>query len=327
VANPGPDNPPIHRAVQAARKAAGFDTAAAAASHFGWSLGRYRSHESGARNIPDDDINLYARSFKVPIKSLRAPDRETITRQLDSAREAAEKPKREIAHRLRCARILRGLKSAIEASRAFGVATPTYLKHENAGNEVKDWLIEFYAAKLSISSDWLLSGRLPTGLGVEIDARIHQVLKDPERFVDFATTPWLRYPDDGEQIALGTGRPAGVVSIPEYRWSHLAEHSGNILEARPHGVIDFPGSPDPGSVKDILSVFSVLVDINDAQLASSSRIFVTQSFWYYGGEAEYLTASGRQLAIVKLNAGDLEKTDDVLGRVIGKMEGLRHTSE
>ena len=314
----GPNTPPIHRALQAARKAAGFDTAAAAASHFGWSVGRYRSHESGARIIPHDDINLYARSFKVPTKSLRAPDRETIKRQLDGAREAAAKPKRAVAHRLRCARILRGLTSAIEASKAFGIATPTYLKHENAGNEVKDWLIGFYAAALSISSEWLSAGILPTGLGAEVDANIHQVMKDPERFVGLVEPrPIFRH--EGEKIALDTGRPPGVVSIPEYRWSHLAEHGDNIVEATPFGVINFPGSPDLGRVKD--GIFSVFVDINnDAQLAPSSRIFVTQSFWDYGAEAEYLTASSRQLAIVKLNADDREKTDGVLGRLIGKLE-------
>ena len=143
-------------------------------------------------------------------------------------------------------------------------------------------------------------------------------MKDPERFVGLVEPrPIFRH--EGEKIALDTGRPPGVVSIPEYRWSHLAEHGDNIVEATPFGVINFPGSPDLGRVKD--GIFSVFVDINnDAQLAPSSRIFVTQSFWDYGAEAEYLTASSRQLAIVKLNADDREKTDGVLGRLIGKLE-------
>jgi hypothetical protein len=312
------DAPPIHRALQAARKAAGFETAAAAASHFGWSLGRYRSHESGTRNIPDDDIRSYAKSFKVSMASLHTPDWKTIDRQLDRAREAAEKPKQAVARRLRCARILRGLASAIEASKAFGIGTPTYLKHENAGNAVNDTLIEFYANELSISRDWLSSGRLPSGLGAEVDGRIHQVLKDPEQFAGFAASSF-RFGHRDEPAALDAGRPAGVVPIPEYRWSDLAECGGDISAATPSGVIQFPKASDQPSWPD--DVISVLLDSANPYARPFSRIFVTRSLASYDDDAEYLAASDRQLAIVRLTASQLLKATGLLGRLVGKLEG------
>lgn len=99
VRTPSRHAPPIHEALQAARKAAGFDTSAAAAAHFGWSVGRYRSHESGARNISDADIAIYAKSFNVSATSIRNPDPEIIDRQLEKARKSAQAPRQEVARR------------------------------------------------------------------------------------------------------------------------------------------------------------------------------------------------------------------------------------
>lgn len=53
--------------LKAARKAAGYETAADAARAFGWNENTYRSHESGIRGVPRQSIVKYARAFKVSV--------------------------------------------------------------------------------------------------------------------------------------------------------------------------------------------------------------------------------------------------------------------
>jgi hypothetical protein len=313
------NRPPIHRALQAARKAAGFETAAAAAAHFDWTVGRYRSHESGARAIPPDDIRRYAQSFGVAMTSLHTPDWGTIERQLEKAREAADKPRMAVARRLRCARILRGLSSAIEASKAFGIATPTYLKHENGENGINAKLIEFYAGQLLIAAEWLSSGLLPSGLGREVDSRIHQVLQHPETFAGIAA-PAFGYGHSGDQAVLNGGRPVGMVQVPEYRWSHLVQRGG-VSAAAPSGVIQFPKAPDQPSWSD--DVFSVLLDTPNRHARPFTRLFVTRSLGSHDRGADYLRASFRDPKIVRLTTNEALEAKDLIGRVIGKLEGPR----
>jgi hypothetical protein len=193
--------------LQAARKAAGFETAAAAAAHFGWSVGRYRSHESGARNIPGEDVRRYAKSFKTPPATLHAPDWDTVDRLLDEARKASEVPRIEIAKRLRCARILRGLPSAAAASKILGIGTPTYLKHENGSNGINDDMAQFYAQEFRISPDWLLSGERPSGLGASVDSRIHSILRNPK------PPYFIRFKKSHRQ----SSRPVGLLGSLQYR--------------------------------------------------------------------------------------------------------------
>jgi Helix-turn-helix domain len=120
----------IHsKALKAARKAAGFPTAAAAAAHFGWSVARYRSHESGIRSFGAEDLKRYAKAFGVKKDQLTFPDQRVISAQLLRTRKRADDQRREVAMRLRVARILRGYQSAICASLDLGIVTPTYLKH------------------------------------------------------------------------------------------------------------------------------------------------------------------------------------------------------
>jgi hypothetical protein len=312
------DFPPVHRALQAARKAAGFETAAAAAAHFRWSVGRYRSHETGARRIPDEDVHVYAKSFKVTLASLRNPDREAISRQLDHARQASEKPRRTVAQRLRAARILRGLASAIEASKALGIGTPTYLKHENGGNGIQNGMIEFYADEYSISRDWLSSGSLPSGLGPELDFQIHDVLKNPEKFVDYAPAKFDRGHWE-ERLRSASGRPGGVIAIPEYRWSAIAEQGGDVQATTPSGVVQLPRSADqPNWPTDIVSV---LLDVATPYARPFSRIFITRSLTPHDvGSTEYLAASNTKMAIVKFSSRDLSKAQGLVGRLVGRLD-------
>ncbi|MEH2560098.1 hypothetical protein V1286_007627 [Bradyrhizobium algeriense] len=310
--------PPIHEALQAARKAAGFDTSAAAAAHFGWSVGRYRSHESGARNIPDADISVYAKSFKVSATSIHSPDPQTIDRQLDKARNSAQAPRQEVARRLRCARILRGLPSAIVASRKMGIKTPTYLKHENGANGISDGLLEEYARELAVSSDWLSTGRLPSGLGADLDSRIHQVLRDPSKFARLAEVSLPFVHENQPPPILDTGRPVGVVAIPEYLWSDLLDCSGDISRAIPHGVVQLPKSADLEYWED--GLFSIFLDTADPRPGSYSRLFVARALASDFAETEYLVADGRNLEIVRLDSARLARVRGLVGRLVGSLQ-------
>jgi hypothetical protein len=304
--------------LQAARKAAGFETAAAAAAHFEWSLGRYRSHESGARNIPDEDVRRYAKAFKVTGAYLHDPDWETVDRQLERARKTAEAPKIEIARRLRCARILRGLPSAAAASKALGIGTPSYLKHENGGNGLHSGMPEFYAQEFRISRNWLLTGQLPSGLGASIDSRIRAVLRDPRKFAGHANAPHSFHEEP--PAILKTGRPTGITSVPEYRSSDLARHAGDVSLAKPCGVVQFPSSSSAEFGDDTL--FSVLVDTDDPRLRHYSRVFATRSFLSFLAPAEYLVFSGCDVCIITLDHEALRDGVGLIGRVVGKLEAL-----
>jgi hypothetical protein len=318
VATSNRNAPPVHRALQAARKAAGFETAAAAAAHFGWSVGRYRSHESGARTMRDDDIREYAQSFKVTMTSLHTPEWEIIDRQLEKARETADKPRMAVARRLRCARILRGLSSAIEASKAFGIGTPAYLKHENGENGINAKLIEFYAARLSIVPEWLSSGLPPSGLGREVDSRIHRVLTHPEAFAGVAAPASGYGHHSSDQAVLDGGRPVGTVPVPEYRWSHLVER-GDLSSAAPSGVIQFPKASDQPDRSD--GVFSVLLDVPNRYAPRFTRLFLTRMLPGPYGDAQYLTASVGFPEVVRLKTSEALKARNLFGRLVGQLAG------
>jgi hypothetical protein len=54
-----------HRRLRSAREAAGYASAMAAASAFGWSITTYGVHESGRRTMPIDQFFQYANAFGV----------------------------------------------------------------------------------------------------------------------------------------------------------------------------------------------------------------------------------------------------------------------
>jgi transcriptional regulator with XRE-family HTH domain len=56
-----------HERLRQARIEAGFPTAAAAATRFGWTYPTYAGHENGSRGIRPDELLVYAKAFKVPV--------------------------------------------------------------------------------------------------------------------------------------------------------------------------------------------------------------------------------------------------------------------
>ena len=57
----------IHERLKAARRKAGYASAAAAAKAFGWPVGTYSCHENGSRGIKLDVVERYARAFEVDL--------------------------------------------------------------------------------------------------------------------------------------------------------------------------------------------------------------------------------------------------------------------
>jgi hypothetical protein len=302
----------VARALQAARKSAGFHTAESAAIHFGWPVARYRAHESGTRNILDDDLARYAQGFRLPFRSLANPDPQKTERKLSKLRELDK----QVAQRLRCARILRGYPSARKAGPAVGVKSPTYLKHENGENRLSADMAEFYALTFRISSSWLQTGELPSGLG-PLDEKIRAVLENPERYVS-QVEPCAPSPSAGDLIDLKPGRPQKrTVKIPEYRWSDLEKSGADITTTLPHGLTTFPMLSSEEA--DGSMTFSVVVDKTNGQLPQYSRLIVSAAG--DTGEGDYLIFDGRQLGVFPLEPSQATKVKDVvLGRVIGRLQ-------
>lgn len=69
--------------LQNARRGRGFESASAAADHFGWAKPTYIAHENGSRGIPRSKLLDYARAFRVSANHLLTgavgPDVITIT--------------------------------------------------------------------------------------------------------------------------------------------------------------------------------------------------------------------------------------------------------
>jgi hypothetical protein len=310
----------VSRALYAARKAAGFETAASVAAHFGWTLGRYRSHESGARRIPTEDLIRYAKAFRVSADRLRNPDPRAIEEWLEQVREKAEAARLDVARRLKAARILRGYRSGVQAAQALGVAVPTYIKHEAGENGLSPDTAAFYASMLRVSKVWLQTGRAPSGLGEALDATIRRVLSHPENFVGRANNPNLPPPME-DVVALKPGRPAQkAISIPEYLWSEL-ESARGIEAAKPSGLISIPAVATAESFAPS-HVVSVLSDLPKT-LRQFSRTFVDLA----GGLTEYgdyLIWGGSELRIQRLTLDEASKLgrELIVGRVVGTLGPL-----
>jgi hypothetical protein len=292
-----------------------------AAAHFGWPVSLYRAHESGTRNILKEDLAKYAKGLRVPTTQLMDPDPERIEKQLRAARQAIEGRKREVALRLKATRILRGYTSAGQASVAIGVKTATFLKHENASNGLQDDTAEFYASMLGISPEWLRTGRLPSGLGHDVDARIRSVLSHPENHTSLVEKRLVTPPDNGSVISLRPGRPPlRTVKISEYRWSELEGNCADVKKTIPCGLVTMPGSESTDS-GDTFPI-SVIADKPVGQIQRYSRIFVV-AYDRTAPEAEYLIFDGRQLGVFLLKRGQAWKIKDtVVGRLIGKLDSF-----
>jgi hypothetical protein len=305
----------IALALLAARKEAGFDTAESAAIHFGWSVSRYRAHESGTRNILEDDLVKYAQGFGLPLERLARPDPRQVDRKLSDLRVKAENQARQMANRLRCARILRGYRSARTTAPSIGVKTPTYLKHENGENRLSGDAAEFYARSFGISLQWLQMGSIPSGLGAEIDRDMRSVLRHPEAYL-FKVEPSMPSLPTGETISLKPGRPQKrTLKIPEYKWSDIEANRADLRATKPSGVATLPMLPSEEVEGG--TVFLVVVDEPGCQLPQHSRVIVSPSGPSENGSLVY---NGCALEIFAALPERASKSRTVLGRVIGQID-------
>jgi hypothetical protein len=265
------------RALQALRIAAGCDSAAAAAARYNWPASRYASHESGARPILADDAKRYAAAYGVEEKQLLAPSLEWLEALQEKAGDDLWKRKKEPAKRLACARILAGYSSYADVARKWDLNPSTYLKHEQGENALAPHFIELYAEVFGVRVDWLGSGRLPSGLGEDIDRDIAEVVRRPADFVDLR--PAVSPPDNDKVEALkkGTapGRP-GVSSlgIPEYDWSEL-ESAGGKTKGLAHRSWNMPSSFFADLRLDQRSTFIVVANVDREGVLKGERLFVS----------------------------------------------------
>jgi hypothetical protein len=84
----------------------------------------------------------------------------TEVKKLRSATEVAKRAeiRRAIAARLMKARIEAGFATASDTARELGIATPTYLAHENGTRSVRPDAIKWYANTFGVRAEWFLTG-------------------------------------------------------------------------------------------------------------------------------------------------------------------------
>lgn len=70
-----------------------------------------------------------------------------------------EEKNKEIGNRLKAARKAAGFSSAIDAAAAQRISYPTYVAHENGTRGISGKMLELYAKRFGVTTDWLLSGR------------------------------------------------------------------------------------------------------------------------------------------------------------------------
>ena len=70
-----------------------------------------------------------------------------------------EDKNKEIGNRLKAARKAAGFSSAIDAAAAQRISYPTYVAHENGTRGISGKMLELYATRFGVTTDWLLSGR------------------------------------------------------------------------------------------------------------------------------------------------------------------------
>jgi hypothetical protein len=304
------------QALKALRKALGFRSATAAADHHGWPASRYRSHESGARTILEEDAKRYAAAYGVDWSNLLHPKGDFVVVEVERACSAESERRYGPASRLRCARTLAGYDSGAEASRSWGLTPSTYAKHERGMNMLSDVAVELYSEIFGVEADWLRRGTLPSGLGVEIDARIHEAIASP---VDFLSFRKPRPPADGAQVArlkslISPGRPAvPFLGLSEYDWDDIQAARGNMEGIERREVWNVPSSFFLGQKLDHDRMFVVAVRNSRDGLVSGERLFVVR---HDGGRKgkEYLVYSKDSLRIT-----DWDGSGVTIGTVVGRL--------
>jgi DNA-binding XRE family transcriptional regulator len=89
-----------------------------------------------------------------------------------SARDPTDGP----AGRLRAARRLSGYRSRTEAADAIGIGRTTLSAHETGPNEFPHDTAVLSGRAFGVEADWLLTGRLPSGLPAEAEGSLKALL-------------------------------------------------------------------------------------------------------------------------------------------------------
>jgi hypothetical protein len=215
----------IGRLLAEARRRAGFLSAAAAATAYGWSDVTLRAHERAARKISAIDAEKYALAFRLPVAALE--DAEKAERELERLlREPAPMPTavrsdERAGRRLKIVRLIRGFESVRVAAEYFGFVQPTLVAHESGTNPVTRRSALGYAAAYGVSPEWLLRGLAPSGLGPLVDASLASAgdwesldVRELRRLADV----------DGEKDTMGLRR-----LLRERQWAGVADSDGDNI--------------------------------------------------------------------------------------------------
>ncbi|MBR0684411.1 helix-turn-helix transcriptional regulator [Bradyrhizobium manausense] len=228
--------------LHAARKAAGFKSSREAAVRFGWHPGTYKSHETAARYFDAETGRVYADALGVSRSWLmdgrgRGPSLDPVrTARFEIRKAAATKPAQGAAGRLRVARRLAGYRSVVDASRKIDVNRSTLSAHENGQNDLSREAAIHYGQVFGVDPEWLLSGRMPSGLPAAAEAALGTLVSlhdEPES----RALPHFR----GLQRAVAAP-PLGAKSRPEASSKHVlrgdrvAEYTSLALYRKLSGV-------------------------------------------------------------------------------------------
>lgn len=171
------DDRAISELLREVRKRAGFQSAQAAATAYGWSGSTLSAHEGGRRRIGPLDAERYADTFGM--KAVNFLDATAAAAMLNHlAADTASLKKRpasnasEVGHRLIAARIARGFRKRARACAFFGFPRPMLTAHELGIGRLVNTQGSVYAKAYAIELPWLLNGTLPSGLGDVADERI-----------------------------------------------------------------------------------------------------------------------------------------------------------
>jgi hypothetical protein len=221
--------------LRAARKAAGFASAADAAKQNGWSTATYRAQEAGSRRIHPKDASVYEKAFGIRQGSL-FEESGYLLRELiqNSALKEQERTilnyrnKQATAFRLKLARILRGHVSAAAFVDKNKLKGPTYASHEAGTNTISPEYADLYATALGLEKHWLLTGTLPSALGAKVDAHIAEWSKIPH----FDVRPWVDLADPA--LPVDTSK----VAEAKRRAEQIGLPSLEIRELPPNVIAD-----------------------------------------------------------------------------------------
>lgn len=334
-------DPRLGKLLAAARKRAGFSSAAAAALAYGWPEASLRAHERGGRKIGASDAEKYEAAFGLPAGSLQDRHlagyqlgeltRAQLSRLKDSPIEDNSSSNEQVGLRLKIARKLRGFETVAAAAKEFGFAHPTLAAHEAGTNRVSELMALAYASAYGISSLWLLKGIQPSGLGARVDQRLAvQPSLETISFREVRSLAERETPPDYFEV-----RKLVEEAIHKQRVS--ASDADDIPEANPDQF--GPSGPNEGAiastrrwrlpkgfVSNMLSanpsrVVAVAVDVPNEGLKIGDRVFVDTGRRDVGLGGQFAYSYGKGHLIVRTHpmgqhAIPVEQTGVLIGRVV-----------